>query len=137
MLYRCQQLQLSLNQGVTETTGNWAHVSNSQQNQQKHCLHILFPHIRRETVGAAMTLEDDARRREHRNHLKSRAERHQDLISPLPTVPLHKLARTPEMLRWAWRQQSLIFQVAGTWIKSLSFTSASAFGVLAFAAAGR
>ena len=44
---------------------------------------------------------------------------HQKVLRSLcPRFP-SKLARTPEMLRWAVRRESPIFQVAGTWIKSL------------------
>ena len=57
------------------------------------------------------------------------------LSCPLPTVPLHELARTPGMLRRALRQES-IFQVASTWIKPLSFISAPASQVMTFKDAG-
>ena len=59
------------------------------------------------------------------------------LSSPLPTIgsPI-QLDRAPEMLRWALRQESFIFQVAGTWMKPLPLTLAPASRALAFEAAG-
>ena len=50
----------------------------------------------------------------------------QKSLIPSSHRSLYKVARMPAMLRWALRQQSPIFRVAGAWIKPLSFPWAPA-----------